>query len=199
MASQICPHCGGNNPPGASFCQFCGSAFTPSTSAPLPTGVPSVPTPYQAPPAAWGGGGPPPPAPRRRSRLLVIVVVIVVVILVLGVVAYFTTPPPPGIQINSINVDSVDNVCGLDGASASGFAANTTDQVPLSFNVTGASAPNGGTYGCTIETVTTSTPGFSLFNVSEPLIVPANETVILSFTVQCPNSDYTGVLTLVMT
>ncbi len=126
-------------------------------------------------------------------------VVIVVVILVLGVVSFLFAPAPPSIQVNAIDVVSADDVCGLDGASANGFTANTTDQVPLSFNITGADATPSGTLGCTIESVTTSTPGFSLLNVTEPLIVPADETVILSFTVQCPSTDFTGTLTLVMT
>ncbi len=40
---------------------------------------------------------------------------------------------------------------------------------------------------------------FSLTNVSVPLIIPVNETVQLTFSVQCPASDYSGNLTLVMT
>jgi len=132
------------------------------------------------------------------------VVIIVVVILVIGLASFFLVPPAPSIQVTVIDVESVDNVCGLDGASASGFNASTGDQVGLSFNIAGANVTwaNGtivGTLACTIETVNASTPGFSLLSVSVPLIVPANETVILSFTVQCPGSDYTGSLTLVMT
>jgi hypothetical protein len=129
----------------------------------------------------------------------VIVAVIVAFILVIGVAAFLFAPPTPSIQVTVITVVSVDNVCGLGGASASGFNASTGDQVGLSFNITGANATPSGTLACTIETVTTTTAGFGLLNVTVPLIVPANETVILSFTVQCPNSDYTGNLTLVMT
>jgi hypothetical protein len=147
---------------------------------------------------AWSGAPPPSGPPRRRSRLLMVVAIIVVVVLVLGVAAYFLTPPPSPIQVNTIYVDSPDNVCGLNGATASGFNASTGAQVGLSFNITGANGPVSGTLPCTIENVTATTPGFGLINVTTPLVIPANETVILSFTVVCPNSDYTGNLTLMM-
>ncbi|MGD0257941.1 MAG: hypothetical protein ABSB90_08730 [Thermoplasmata archaeon] len=128
-----------------------------------------------------------------------IVAVIVAVILILGVVSFLILPPAPSIQVTVITVESVDNVCGLAGANATGFNASTGDQVDLSFNIVGPNGTGNSTQACTIETVSTTTPGFSISNQTVPLFVPANETVILSFTVNCPNSDYTGALTLVMT
>ncbi len=104
--------------------------------------------------------GPPPPSPpRRRPRLLIILAVIVAVILVLGVVSFLFPPPPPGIQVTEFDIVSNDNVCGLDGATSSGFDANTSDLVPFQFDISGANASGGGTLGCTIASVTTSTPG----------------------------------------
>jgi len=131
--------------------------------------------------------------------LLIILVVIVAVILVLGVVSFLSQPPPPGIQVSEFDIVSPDNVCGLEGASSSGFDANTSDLVPFQFDISGANATSGGTLGCTIASVTTSTPGFSLTGVNVPLVIPVNETVQLTFSVQCPASDYSGNLTLVMT
>jgi hypothetical protein len=129
-----------------------------------------------------------------------VLVVIVVFVLVIGVVAFLLPAPVAGIQVSAINVDSPDNVCGLDGASSEGFDANTTDVVGFDYSITGANATAWvGTLACTISTVTTSTPGFLVTNVSVPLIVPANETVDLTFSVQCPATDYSGNLTLVMT
>ncbi len=140
------------------------------------------------------------PPPRRRSRLLLILVVVVVIIVVIGVVSYVFAPAAPTIQISQINFASPDNVCGLDGATASGFVANTTNVVPLSFDVDGANTSSGsGTLPCNIETVTTTTPGFSITNASVPLAVPANETVILSFNVVCPSSSYSGALDITLT
>jgi len=202
MASQICPHCGGSNPPGAAFCQFCGSAFPTAGGAPLPPSAPPSAPAYPGAAPAWSSGRPVPGPTRPRSRLFTVIVVIVVVILVLGVLAYLLAPStaPPAIQVPFFLVTSADNVCGLDGASAYGFNASAEASVPQDFEITGASATNwSGTLACTITSVTTDTPGFSLTNVSEPLVVPANETVDLTFSVQCPNADYSGNVTLVMT
>jgi len=179
----------------------------PPPSAPLPTAAaPS------APPAGWGGpgygapgyGGPgyPPPPPRRsRARTVVIVlVVIVVLILILGVVSYFLLPSAaPAINITGINFFSSDNACGLDGATSSGFGANTSQAYPLSFYISGNNTTNGGTAACNITSVSTSTSGFSITGANVPLAVPVNSSPLLSFTVNCPSSPYTGVLTIVLT
>jgi len=130
--------------------------------------------------------------------LLILLVVFVAIILVLGVGSFLLQPPPPGIQVSGVNLVSPDNVCGLDGASGDGFDANTSDLVPFDYGISGASTATGGSLACTISTVTTTTPGFHVTNASVPLIVPANETVDLTFSLQCPTSDYSGNLTLVM-
>jgi hypothetical protein len=161
--------------------------------------APSAPPPYVGAPMAWGGGGVSPPPPRRRSRILVIVAIIVAVILVVAIVAVLFVPPGPSIQVTYFYIDSVDNVCDLDGATASGFNASTGDLVAQDFGISGANATAWtGTLACNITSLTTPTPGFSLTGVDVPLVVPANATVDLTFSVQCPNSDYTGNLTLDM-
>jgi hypothetical protein len=199
MAAQVCPSCGGSNPAGAAFCQYCGRAIGSSTpSAPLPT--------YSAPEAAaapmpWApGAGSMAPPPRRRSRWMVVLVVVVVVILVIGVASFFLVPPAPSIQVTEIDISSSDNVCDLDQASGYGFNASTGDAVSLQFDISGPNATSGsGTLACTISTLSTDPPGFNLTATNVPLYIPANETVVLSFTVLCPNTSYTGPLTLLMT
>lgn len=203
MSSVFCTHCGAANPAGASFCQFCGSAITPSPAAPLPTaGAPA------APPAGWGGpaygapgsgaAGYPPPPRRSRARTIVIVLaVIVVVILVLGVVSYLLLPSATyAINVTGINIFSSDDTCGLNGETATGFSANTSQAYPITFQITGNNTTNGGTAACSISSVSTSTPGFSITGANVPLQVPVNASPLLSFTVNCPSSAYTGVLTL---
>ncbi|MCI4372754.1 MAG: zinc ribbon domain-containing protein [Thermoplasmata archaeon] len=199
MAAQMCPNCGGSNPAGAAFCQYCGSAFATGAATPLPSNAPPPAPPFPGSTNSWAGAPPQYAAPRRRSRLLVVLAVIVAVILVLGVVSFLLVPPGPEIQVTIINVDSPDNVCGLDGEYGDGFNASTGDLVGFDYLISGANASSGGTLPCTIVAVSTPTAGFSVTNVSVPLTVPANETVDLTFSIQCPGSDYTGSLTLVMT
>jgi hypothetical protein len=127
------------------------------------------------------------------------VVIIVVVIFVVGVLAFLLLPGAPAIQVGTIVVESADNVCGLDGATASGFNASTGNTVPLAFGINGTAGPTpGSSLPCNITSLTTSTAGFNITGANLPLVIPANATETLIFNVVCPGSPYTGDLTLVM-
>lgn len=168
--------------------------------SPLPTlgAAPPPPTGWTPPP--YGGSAPSPPRRRSLGRTaIVIVVLIVVVILVLGAISYFAAPSSSPIVITGVNIYSPDDVCGLDGATADGFNASTSSSVELTYGISGNNTTGGGTAACTIHSVNTTTPGFSVTGANVPLVIPANATPNLSFTVNTPGSPYTGVLTLVMT
>ena len=197
-----CPRCGGSNPDAAAFCQFCGSPLNAAPSGPLPTLNPPPPPPAPG----WGGPGAGGPTPSGRPRrglgrtLVIVLVVFVVIILVAGVVAYLLTPAPANVTITGVNFQSPDNACGLDGATDPSWYNTTAGQsVILSYDITGNNTTAGGTAACSINTVTTTTAGFSISGANVPLQVPVNSTQILSFTVNPPGSSFTGVLTLVLT
>jgi hypothetical protein len=201
MAAARCAQCGGMNPPGAAFCQYCGSPITGAAGTPLAQGTPPPLTPPSPPPYPAMGGYPPQGSPQRSaSRVWKIVVIAVAVILVIGFLAFFLFPVGPSIQVNDINLWSPDNVCGLDGEYTYGFNASTGSLVPLAFNITGAPYGTGSnTSACTIDTVVTNTSGFSVSDANVPLVIPANTNETLYFNVQCPGSSYSGDLNLVMT
>jgi len=171
------------------------------SSAPLPPATPPPPPPGGWGPSPYGGG--PIGGPPRRSRartVLIVVAVVVVVLLVIGVAAYLLLPAaPPAINVTGINFQSPDDACGLNGATDTGFTANESQAMEFTYQISGNNTTNGGTAACTIHTVSTSTPGFSVSGANVPLSIPVNSSQLLSFSVTMPSSSYTGVLTLVMT
>jgi len=200
---MFCAHCGGSNPDGAVYCQFCGSTLT-ATSAPLPSSFAPPPPPTPSPPSAPWGAGAPAPAGRRRGgvgrTVLFVLVIVVVIILVVGVVSYFLIPTAANVEITGVNFQSPDNVCGLDGAYDSAYYNATAGQsFTLEYDISGNNTTSGGTAACEITSVSTPTAGFSISGANVPLAIPANSTQLLSFTVNPPGSAFTGVLTLVLT
>jgi len=141
------------------------------------------------------------------STILLIVVVFVVILLVFGAIAYLLAPSSssgPAVTITGVNFFSPDNVCGLNGASDPTWYNETAGQsFPLSYeisgNVTGNVSGVNTTAPCEIYTLTTSTPGFNITDANVPLVIAANATENLGFTVDPPNSTWSGVLTLVLT
>lgn len=133
--------------------------------------------------------------------MLIILVVFVVIILVVGVVAYFLLPAPPAVEITGVNFESSDNACGLNGAvDTSWYNTTAGSSFGLSYVISGPNATAWtGTLACTINTVGTTTSGFSITGADTPLNIPANLTQILSFTVNPPGSAYAGALTIVLT
>ena len=199
---MFCSHCGASNPDGAAFCQYCGNSLG-GASTPLPSSTMPAPMP---PPVGWGTGAPvpAPPPPRRRGvgrTVLIIVVVFVVILLVFGIIAYLTAPSSATVEVTGINFQSPDNACGLDGAVDSSYYNTTAgNSFTLSYDLTGPNATSGnGTLACSIQTINTTTAGFSITDANVPLSIPANTTQIFTFTVNPPNSAWTGTLTVVLT
>jgi hypothetical protein len=168
-----------------------------SSETPLPSDDPSPPStvgPYRSDDGTTR-------APPRRRIWLTIAVVGVVVILVLGVVAFIfipTTSPAATVTVTSIAFTSPDDACGVAGATSQGFNVSTDESLKIGVYMYGNSTATG-TSACTIQAISTTTPGFSITGADVPLVIPANEHATLSFTVNMPGSAFSGVLTLVVT
>jgi hypothetical protein len=107
---------------------------------------------------------------------------------------------PAGINVTEITYQSPDNACGLAGSDWDGFTANESQVIYIGFNLTGPmNSSTGNTSACTISTVSTSTPGFSISGANVPLAIPKNSNETLEFNITCPNSSFSGVLTLTVT
>lgn len=205
MAARYCPQCGAPNAPTASFCQYCGSPLAPTTGGPLPSAGAG---PYPPPPPPWGAqpyGGPPaqwappPPQPPRRRTWLWVLVGFVAIFLVIFIIAAFVLVPVAPIRVTGIDYQSPDNVCGLNGATDTGFNASEGQVEPFEYQVSGNSTANGGTAACTISTISAITAGFSISGANVPLVIPINTTEDFFFNVTCPTSPYTGILTIELT
>ncbi|MCI4330812.1 MAG: hypothetical protein L3K19_03055 [Thermoplasmata archaeon] len=202
MATKFCTQCGGGNLPQASFCQYCGSALMAGPGAPLAGALsPSNNPPPPPPPGPWGGSSYPVggSAPPKRRRWGLIVVGAVVALLVIGGIAFLFLPSSPDVVVTGINFSSPDNACGLNGLVDNGFNASSGDSIELTYDISGNNTTGNATAPCTIHSVSTSTPGFSVTGADVPLMVPANAMQLLSFSVNVPDSGYTGVLSLVVT
>lgn len=102
-------------------------------------------------------------------------------------------------MVTGIDYQSPNDVCGLAGATDTGFNASEGQVVEFEYEVAGNSTSNGGTAACTISAITATTPGFSISGANVPLLIPANATENFWFNVTCPSSPYTGILTIVLT
>jgi len=131
--------------------------------------------------------------------VLIVLVVFVVLILVVGVLAYLFLPASSSVTITVVDFRSADDACGLDGATSGGFTANVSETYSVEFTITGNNSTGGGTAACHINSVTTSTPGFSISGAEVPVSIPANSSGNLTFDLTTPGSSYKGALTLVLT
>jgi hypothetical protein len=207
MAGQFCSHCGGQNPAGAAFCQYCGSpmvgapaAGTPLPSAPL-AAAPAAGAPVWPPPPGGATGAPmPPPAPPpRRSRRRVWIVVLVVVILIVAVVGVLAYEASQVVSVSQVNFSSPDNTCGLNGVVYYGFNASLGSTVAVGFDMYGNNTTAGGTSTgpCTVHSVSSASSGFTIATQNTPLVVPANTTLVLWLNITVPGSSYSGALNLI--
>ena len=108
--------------------------------------------------------------------------VVVVVVLILAVLAYTLLPAPSSpVQATFIDFVSSDNTCGLNGIEYYGFNSSLSAAVPLDFSMNNSNTTAG---PCTIHTVTTPTPGFTIASATPlPCLVPSGESVYWTVTV----------------
>jgi hypothetical protein len=135
-----------------------------------------------------------PDAPRRRRTWTVILAAVIVVLAAVAVYLFLGAPGPET-HVRAILLDSPDDACGLademlalHGYNSSGTAATT-----VAFRL-----PNLNGSSCTIESIGTSTPGFSVGGVALPISIAARGSVGVSVSLGPPASSYTGNVTLVL-
>lgn len=181
-----CAQCGGPNVPEAVKCEWCGNA--------LPHLPPSVPLP------------PPPPVVVERveiryprySALGVIVAAVLIIVFIavyVSLSSQSSTPPSgPSVHITGLNVKSPDNACGLNGDDAGTIqASELSGGFPtISWGLPGP----GGSLPCTVSSVSTNTPGFSLIG-SFPFNATSFPSVLIVSMIT--PSSFTGILNVTFT
>jgi hypothetical protein len=118
-----------------------------------------------------------------------IVVLVIFVLIVVAAVSSFPTLPSSGgsVVVTQIMVQSSDDACGLEGATAPGFTTATGQTHPVGF---GARSQY---YPCTVNSVVSATPGFEVLG-SFPVTVTSYSQII-AFSV-LGTEAYDGVLDL---
>jgi hypothetical protein len=120
-----------------------------------------------------------------------IVVGIVVVVIVLAVLASLAAVAG-NVSVSAINVTSGDNACGANGHSFSGFTTNEGGSIQYTLTIHNPNL----FLTCSVQSVSTTTSGFSLSGANTPVSIPAGGTESVSFQIHAPSSSYSGVLTL---
>jgi hypothetical protein len=167
-------------------CQWCGSGLTAPPSTPPPPSpqviIEQVPVERNL-SAYWG------------VRIIVFVVFLIVII---AIIASVTTSPPaasgPAVNITGLNVNSPDNACGLNGDD-SGTVTLNPPAGGIPYIAWGLPGP-GGYVPCTVTSVSTNTPGFTLFGSLPYTASSVPSVLIISMTTA---SSFQGVLNVTFT
>jgi len=116
------------------------------------------------------------------------IAVVVVILVVLAAIATVAT----SINITAVNYSSSDNACGTAGTTGPGTSMSSGGTAQDTLVVTNLDF----ILSCTISTVSTPTPGFSVSGANVPLTIPAGGQESLSFTIHAPSGSFNGVLTI---
>jgi hypothetical protein len=141
------------------------------------------------------------PEPRRSGKLFIvgIIVGVVLIIFIMGVIVAFYEVDKLTSQAAAINITGVNyevSGCSFSSFTGNGGIFNAGDQA--TFASTWHYSGFLGFGSCTINSVSTDTPGFSLVSSNAPLIINGGSTQTLSVTVSTPSSSYTGVLDVIV-
>ncbi len=120
-----------------------------------------------------------------------VVVAVVVAVVVVFVVVYFLALTA-GVHVTFIAVSSDDNACGLSGELLPGLTGPEGGTATESWGVTNYNT----TASCTIQSASTSVPGFAVTGSNLPLTIPAATTVTLTIHLSLPSTAYSGPLIL---
>lgn len=110
------------------------------------------------------------PADQSQSSIspiaaIIAAVVVVILLVIVGFVLVSTAPAPssggPRVNITGLNVNSPDNACGLNGDDSG--TVNLNPQGGGFASITWGLPGPGASVPCTVNSVSTSTPGFELF------------------------------------
>ena len=196
--SEECQQCGHSNEPGATRCQWCGAPLPPPKAHRL--------LPISLERDGFDESEPPsertepdePPSTRRWDRIGVVVVVVIVVVAAIAVyewsnlaalIEHKPSQTSTPVEVTFVEVSSPDNACGLQGAVAEGFSTpgyathNVSWYVPI----------GSGGVPCSVQNVSSDTPGFSL-SANVPLHVTSLETPLI-VEIRAPAS-YDGILSI---
>jgi len=128
----------------------------------------------------------------RRAALITGFAVLVAAVAVLGIVV-LVRPTTPAIDVTAIYIVSTDDACGASGVNWTGYTTGSGGSSGLSIPITNPSYVN----PCTISTVRSMTPGFSVAGPTDlPATIPGGSSIRLVFVVLSPNGTYHGNLTL---
>lgn len=119
-----------------------------------------------------------------------------VVLSIVALVAFHSLgSEAPTVDVTAVNFQFVGGPCvGWENISTTGLTTDTGTQFAETLHL--SNPPSSGT--CTAATVSTPTPGFSIYSSNAPLTVNGGTTQSLSVLVHAPSSEFSGVLTLVI-
>ncbi len=158
------------------MCQWCGAAL-PQSPAPPVEPIPSPVIIRESEPSSWGR--------RSPGGVIGLIVFVVFVIIILSVAlslnsSMSSSGSGPTVNITGLNVMSPDNACGLNGDNS-----GTIDLHPpgggMAIISWGLPGP-GGSLPCTVQTVTTNTPGFELIGALPDTATSFPSVLIVSMT-----------------
>lgn len=96
------------------------------------------------------------------------------------------------VTVSTIHLTSTADTCGLNGESLVGFTSAEGASVHESLGVHNADP----SASCTISSVTSTTAGFVVSNANTPVDILPSSSQTLAFTIQVPDSPFSGSITL---
>jgi len=114
---------------------------------------------------------------------------VIVGILILSALAYAATLGS-AVVVTAIHITSRDDVCGANGRTYTGFTTSTGGAYKAILKITNDDVPP----SCTVNSVSTTTSGFSVSGARTPLTIGWDGTGRLFFTINAPTLPQKGVL-----
>lgn len=118
------------------------------------------------------------------------IVAVAVIFVVLGLVVL--SAPKATVKVSEIRILSSANACDVNGDVLSGFTADLGAAIHESLTIHNSGVTN----DCTLHSVVSDTPGFTVSGANTPLVIPPRANGTLSFGIATPTSSFTGSLAL---
>lgn len=136
------------------------------------------------------------PIPKNWIIIGAIIVFIIIAATAVGVIAL---APKPSVKISEyqISITYSGSALGYFGPATQTINSATSiaggQKFPLILNIT-----NSGSSVHQVNSITAATPGFTVssLNATMPVLVSPSQTVSIKLTLQAPNSNFAGVMTL---
>jgi hypothetical protein len=135
-------------------------------------------------------------------KLIVVAVVVIVVIIAVAIFASMALAPHPTVKISSYQIEltytgtTTEGYFGPATQTADGTTVRGGAQFPILLNFT-----NRGNVTHQINAITVSSVSFSVasMNASTPVAVSPGQNVSVLLTVQAPNTNFNGILVILVT